>query len=72
LLLAAGLFSPVVNDVLRVAILLLGIVNIVVLLVVVRTLRGNARLLLDMEQFAREARQAARRLQGEVGPRSVL
>jgi hypothetical protein len=37
------------------------IVNVVVLVVVVRTLRLNARLLLDMEQFAREVRNWLKR-----------
>ena len=56
-----GLLSPTVDDLLRLAILVLSAVNVIVLLIVVRTLRHNARLLLDMEQFAREARMASRR-----------
>ena len=63
LIAADGLLSPTVNDFLRLAILVLSGVNVIVLLVVVRTLRQNARLLLDMEHFAREARQVARRLE---------
>ena len=70
-LVVLGLLNPTVNDLVRLAILVLSIVNVVVLLIVVRTLRRNARLLLDMEQFAREARQAARRLEEERGSRAA-
>ena len=59
---ASGLFSPTVDDVLRLAIFVLSGVNVVVLVVAVRTLRHNARLLLDVEQFAREARLASKRV----------
>ena len=55
-----GLLSPTVDDVVRLVILALTAVNVVVLVVAVRTLRINARLLLDMEQFVREARQTLR------------
>jgi hypothetical protein len=56
-----GLLNPTVDDIVRLAILVISAANVVVLLTAVRTLRQNARLLLDMEQFAREARQASRR-----------
>lgn len=59
---ANGLLNPAVDDVLRIAILVLSGMNVVVLLIAVRTLRQNARMLLDMEHFAREARQVSRRL----------
>ena len=61
---ASGLLSPTVDDVLRLAILVLSAVNVVVLVVAVRTLRHNAGLLLDMEQFAREARLASQKREG--------
>jgi hypothetical protein len=66
---ASGLLSPTVDDVLRLAILVLSGVNVVVLVVAVRTLRHNARLLLDVEQFAREARLASQRLAEYAEPR---
>ena len=68
----SGLLSPTVDDLLRLAILVLSAVNVVVLLIAVRTLRQNARLLLDMEQFAREARQASRRAAEEGTEGRVL
>jgi hypothetical protein len=68
----SGLLSPTVDDLLRLAILVLSAVNVVVLLIAVRTLRQNARLLLDMEQFAREARQASRRAAEEGAEGRVL
>jgi hypothetical protein len=60
---ASGLLSPTVDDVIRIAIFVLSVVNVIVLLIAVRTMRESARLLLDMEQFVREARQAARKLE---------
>jgi hypothetical protein len=63
-----GLLSPAINDLLRVAILTLSIVNVIVLLVVVRTLRQNARLLVDMEHFARETRNAVRKREERSTP----
>ena len=67
---ANGLLNPTVDDVVRLAIFVLSAVNVVVLLIAVRTLRRNARLLLDMEQFVRETRQAARRLEEERASRN--
>jgi hypothetical protein len=66
-----GLLNPTVDDVVRLVILVLSAVNVVVLLLAVRTLRHNARLLLDMEHFAREAREAARK-SAERSERGVL
>jgi hypothetical protein len=51
-----GFLSPGVDDILRLAIFVLVALNIVVLLFAVRTLRLATRLLLDVEQFAREVR----------------
>jgi hypothetical protein len=51
-----GFLSPNVDDVLRLVILALAAVNVIVLLVTVRTLRQCIRILLDVEQFAREVR----------------
>jgi hypothetical protein len=68
---ANGLLNPTVDDVVRLAIFVLSAVNVVVLLIAVRTLRRNARLLLDMEQFVRETRQAARRLEEERASRNA-
>ena len=59
-LLADGLISPTGDDVIRIALLALAIANVVVLGVAVRTLRTTTRLLLDVEQFAREIRREAR------------
>jgi hypothetical protein len=57
-----GFLSPTVDDVLRLLILALAAVNVVVLLAAVRTLRQSTRILLDVEQFAREVRQETRAL----------
>jgi heme exporter protein D len=56
-----GFLSPGVDDALRLAILALSVLNVVVLLLTVRTLRQSTRILLDVEQYAREVRQRARR-----------
>jgi hypothetical protein len=55
-----GFLSPNVDDVLRLVILALAAVNVIVLLVTVRTLRQCIRILLDVEQYAREVRIKAR------------
>jgi heme exporter protein D len=55
-----GFLSPSVDDALRLVILALAAVNVIVLLVTVRTLRQSTRILLDVEQFAREVRIQAR------------
>jgi 4-hydroxy-3-methylbut-2-en-1-yl diphosphate synthase IspG/GcpE len=57
----SGFLSPDVDDALRIAIVVLSVVNVGVLLVTVRTLRQCTRILLDVEQFAREVRQRTRR-----------
>ena len=74
----SGLFSPTVDDVLRLAILVAGIVNIVAVSVALRFMRRYVRVLLDIEQYAREARNRMERdvttmahamasLKGEIG-----
>jgi hypothetical protein len=42
-------------------------VNVVVLLAAVRTLRQSTRILLDVEQFAREVRKETRALREPAG-----
>ena len=56
----SGLFGPTTDDVFRIAILVVGVVNVGVIVVGVLVLRHYARLLLDVEQFTREARNYAR------------
>jgi hypothetical protein len=51
-----GFLSPNVDDALRLVIVVLAAVNVIVLLVTVRALNQCTRLLLDVEQFAREVR----------------
>jgi hypothetical protein len=55
-----GLFGPTWDDVFRIAILVIGLVNVVVILAGILALRHYAGLLLDVEQFTREARNYAR------------
>ena len=55
-----GFLGPNVDDAVRLVILVLSGVNVVVLLVAARTLRQCTRLLLDVEQFAREVRTELR------------
>ena len=55
-----GLFGPTLDDVFRIAILVVGVVNVAAIVVGILALRHYARLLLDVEQFAREARNLAR------------
>jgi hypothetical protein len=55
-----GLFGPTWDDVFRLAILVVGVVNVAVIVAGVLTLRHYARLLLDVEQFTREVRNYAR------------
>jgi hypothetical protein len=57
-----GFLSPAVDDVLRLVILALAGVNVVVLVAAVRTLRQSTRILLDIQQFAREVRKETRAL----------
>jgi hypothetical protein len=56
----SGLFGPTLDDVFRIAILVIGLVNVGVILVGILALRHYANLLLDIEQFTREARNYAR------------
>jgi hypothetical protein len=56
-----GLFGPTWDDVFRIAILVVGVVNVVVIVAGILALRHYARLLLDVEQFAREARNYVRK-----------
>jgi hypothetical protein len=51
-----GFLSPNVDDALRLVIVVLSAVNVIVLLVTVRALNQCTRILLDVEQFAREVR----------------
>jgi hypothetical protein len=57
----SGLFGPTWDDVFRIAILVVGMLNVAVILAGMLVLRRYARLLLDVEQFTREARNYARR-----------
>ena len=57
----SGLFGPTWDDVFRIAILVVGILNVAVIVVGILAMRRYARLLLDVEQFTREARNYARR-----------
>ena len=56
----SGLFGPTWDDVLRLAILVVGVANVAAIVVGILVLRHYAHLLLDVEQFAREARNYAR------------
>lgn len=56
----SGLLGPTWDDVFRIAILVVGLVNIAVIVAGILALRHYARLLLDVEQFAREVRNYAR------------
>jgi hypothetical protein len=56
----SGLIGPTWDDVFRIAILVVGVVNVAAIVVGVLALRHYARLLLDVEQFAREVRNYAR------------
>jgi hypothetical protein len=56
----SGLFGPTWDDVLRIAILVVGVVNVAAIVTGILALRHYAHLLLDVEQFAREARNYAR------------
>jgi hypothetical protein len=56
----SGLFGPTWDDVFRIAILVVGVLNVAVILVGILALRHYARLLLDVEQFTREVRNFAR------------
>jgi hypothetical protein len=56
----SGLIGPTWDDVLRIAILVVGVVNVTAIVVGILALRHYARLLLDVEQFMREARNYAR------------
>jgi hypothetical protein len=57
----SGLFGPTWDDVFRIAILVVGVINIAVIVLGILALRRYARLLLDVEQFTREARNYVRR-----------
>ena len=56
----SGLFGPTWDDVFRIAILVVGVVNVAAIVAGILALRHYAHLLLDVEQFAREARNLAR------------
>jgi hypothetical protein len=55
-----GLFGPTWDDVFRIAILVVGVANVAAIIGGILVLRHYARLLLDVEQFAREVRNLAR------------
>ena len=57
----SGLIGPTWDDVFRIAILVIGLVNVAAIVAGILVLRRYARLLLDVEQFTREARNYARR-----------
>ncbi|MBD0349344.1 MAG: hypothetical protein ICV59_09345 [Thermoleophilia bacterium] len=59
-MLADGLFSPTVDDVFRLVIVVIGTITILVVLLGLVVLRRYARLLLDVEQATREARNRLR------------
>jgi hypothetical protein len=56
----SGLLGPTWDDVFRIAILVVGLVNVGVIVAGILALRHYASLLLDVEQFTREARNYAR------------
>ena len=56
----SGLFGPTWDDVFRIAILVVGVVNVAAIVAGILALRHYARLLLDVEQLAREARNIVR------------
>ena len=56
----SGLFGPTWDDVLRLAILFVGVANVAAIVAGILALRHYARLLLDVEQFTREVRNFAR------------
>jgi hypothetical protein len=65
----SGLFGPSWDDIFRILILIVGLVNVVVIIAGILALRRYARVLLDVEQFTREARNYARRERGELSPK---
>jgi hypothetical protein len=56
----SGLFGPTWDDVFRIAILVVGVLNVAAIVAGILALRHYARLLLDVEQLAREVRNYAR------------
>jgi|GEM_PF-5394108 len=56
-----GLFGPTWDDVFRISILVVAVLNVAVIVAGILALRHYARLLLDVEQFAREARNYVRK-----------
>jgi hypothetical protein len=56
----SGLLGPTWDDVFRITILVVGLVNVAVIVAGILALRHYARLLLDVEQLAREVRNYAR------------
>ena len=55
-----GIFSPTTDDIFRVVLVVIGLLNIAVVFIAVLALRRYARLLLDVEQITREARNRLR------------
>jgi hypothetical protein len=56
----SGLFGPTWDDVFRIAILVVGVLNVAAIVAGIFALRHYARLLLDVEQFTREVRNYTR------------
>jgi hypothetical protein len=55
-----GIFSPTTDDIFRVVLVVIGLLNIAAVFIAVLALRRYARLLLDVEQITREARNRLR------------
>jgi hypothetical protein len=67
----SGLLGPTWDDVFRIAILVLAVVNVAAIIAGILALRHYARLLVDVEQFTREARNYARESSGAVQGQAV-
>ena len=63
-----GLLGPTWDDVFRIAILVVGVVNVAAIVAGILALRHYARLLLDVEQFTREVRNYARESAAQERP----
>jgi hypothetical protein len=57
----SGLFGPTVDDVFRIAIFVVGLLNVLAVTAALIVLRRYLRLLLDTEHYAREARNRLER-----------
>jgi hypothetical protein len=61
LIAASGLFGPTVDDLFRIAIFVVGVLNVLAVTIALILLRRYLRLLLDTEHYAREARNRLER-----------